>query len=126
MKPYWTKSLGIHATTINGHVVNYHVTAYAYFDETFQLDWDFEPGEKERIQKQIESGDLTPSVVCVRAFNGDAETGDDSLSGVLVGGDDTIFEAIASNDMVAQALAYARDNTLRLANKLYKYATTKE
>lgn len=117
-KPLEVRDLGKKTVIIHGIQTEVGLKAEIHFDEYFELDWDFEPGEKERLQSQIHQGDLTPCWILVRAY-GVGCSGDDSLGGVLVAKPEDVDSTIAENSMVNQAVealkAAIRAQSLELA-----------
>lgn len=121
MRPLDTLELGKRWLKINGHTVEATITAKIHLDQDFQLDWDFKPGEKEKLEHQIDRGDCTPCGIVVTA-RAEGIEGSDSLWGTLVFKSEDIHRTIADHDMINEACAELRRELIGMAQRLAKYA----
>lgn len=122
MRPIETLDLGKRTLRVHGLEVVATLRAQVYIDQDFQLDWDFEPGEKEKLERQLERGDITPCGIVVEAF-ADGIEGSDSLWAVLVSKPEDITQTIEDHGMVDIACNELVAELIATANRLRRYAT---
>lgn len=118
MKPYNTTTKQV-TVALNGALLDVNVTVKAYYDECFELDWDFQPGEKEKLERQINRGDVTPTGIVVEASYNGIEASD-SLWGVLVAHESDIQDTVNDHGMESNAIAALKERLLDLAKDLQK------
>lgn len=121
MKPYETRILPNQTIEINGQLVTVALKLDLYFDESFELDWDFQPGEKEALERKIERGDLTPTGIVVAAY-AEGESGNDTCWGFLVSQPSDITDALKDHGFEANAIAELKRVIQDKAKRLAKYA----
>lgn len=102
-RPYEKIELENRQIEINGHKVTALVRLELYYDENFELDWDFEPGEKEKLVNQINNNILTPTGIVVKA-TALGEEGFDSCWGFLFKNLEEALEEVKSTGFVDSAL----------------------
>lgn len=120
MKPFKTIELGTHKVKINNVEVKAIVTAKCYDNLSFDVrDYD-DLKEQKRIEKQVLSGDFTPTSIVVEACV-DGVEGVDSCGGFLINSEKHITDAIKDQDMIKMALADLETNVIERSKTLSKY-----
>lgn len=87
---------------INQKEVLCELKTYIHDDFDAELDWNFEPGEKEKLELQLSNGDIRFVGVEVIASALD-EQGRDSIWGVLVKSDDDVADTVKEYGMKTTA-----------------------
>jgi len=121
VKPYSVLDLGKREVVINGHTEIATLEARLYHDDAFTIDWECEPGEKEKLEDKINSGELTPTFIEVVATSPTCEEGGGLLRGCLVSDETDARNTLLENDMINTALDSLVSDTIARAAELERF-----
>jgi hypothetical protein len=105
---------------VNGVDVIAQITVEVFYDADFQLDWDFLPGEKEKLEHEINRGELMPCTIQVKA-KAEGLEGEDSLGACLIRNENDIKEIVIQHSMTQQACENLATNIQDTANRLIRF-----